>query len=604
MCRNKSEGARRCACDTSEARRLRRRNASIIAGYTAGADALKESKPKTVVRPAENPVLTNMEKIKQKTVEIDQLKAILISSHDDALRDSEVTFSDGSVLKVENSMGTVLDAEGNLIDGPEHMVFLIPKIAELKTLDIGNDISNIVIDRMGGITPEEVAEEDTARIKIFDKEVDVIQKKLAASLAKREEEYPLVRDEKGVVTRTASNVFRAAVADGDEGAQKLVDEYGAIVEELNGKRIEAIELSSGQNSINGEYMTKYRQEVMNVLKEIRPMGGTVTVDDKSAKNAMVALNDALEVYPSAWVEATNDLPPMVVKNSSARAHYTSRALQDEFKVTPDYRSVIKPGDWEPDPTTRDGVGIWHKADARGRWTDTENDMSYEHSGAEPGEQVWIHQEVKWHHPYWANDNYDHEQKPRGNGWKKIYTPETKYNSVTQKMEETGRNIAQWYRPLRSRKNTSSAIKPELTIPTVMPRGASEEDKNNVMKAARNTAIHEFAHRVENSKKVGEYITKIEDAFITRRTTDPQTGNREKMVRVGAGAREKGYEDDFVAGYMGRMYATDRDNVAYREVLATGSEAVFGTKYGSLAGFGRRRKDPEMRNLILGLWASA
>lgn len=605
MCRNKTEGARRCACDTSEARRLRRRNASKVAGYTAQAKINKDIAPETTVTTTEvTDNIPTVETIKEKTVEVKQLQELILSDPH-LVKDATVELSDGSTLKVENRLGVVYDAEGNVIDGPEIVTILAAKLAEKRTIEIGNDVSTMVIDRMGGVTPEDMAEKEAEDIKKFDAQVSVLQANLKEALDARVIAFPDQRDEeKGYVTKTSNTVFQEAVRDQDEKALELVDRYQAAVKELNDLRLSVINSALGKSPEVTEYMNKYREETVSLLKEIRPLGGKVALAERSNKNAVTALETALEVYPSEWIEDTNNLPKMVVKSSSKRAHYTAGSYQKEYKVMPDYSLVTKPEGWEPDPTTYEGVGVWHKADKYGIWKDEENGTSYEFSGVGPGRQVWVRQEVEWYRPIYTPADYDHEQKPRGNGWQKIYEPETKWDAESRSMKETGRILPRWYRSKKVRRQVSMALKPELTVPTVFPRGASPETKEAVLKEARSTAIHEFGHRVENSPRVGAYITKLENAFINRRTTDATTGQQERKVRVGPGRGEVGYEDNFITPYMGKIYETDRQGVAYREVLTTGAEAVFGTRYGSFAGLGRQKKDPEMRNFILGLWASA
>jgi hypothetical protein len=129
-------------------------------------------------------------------------------------------------------------------------------------------------------------------------------------------------------------------------------------------------------------------------------------------------------------------------------------------------------------------------------------------------------------------------------------------------------------------------------------------KSGQTQAAKNVALHELAHRIEASPKVGRYITTMEEQFLTSRTTDKDTGVRESLVQIYPRSKEYGRKDDFTDLYMGKEYPTDHSGTRYREVLSTGAEAVFGTSFGNLAGLGRKKPDQDMRNFIIGLWASA
>lgn len=111
------------------------------------------------------------------------------------------------------------------------------------------------------------------------------------------------------------------------------------------------------------------------------------------------------------------------------------------------------------------------------------------------------------------------------------------------------------------------------------------------------AYHEFAHRIEEQVPA---ISVATDSFLRRRTTQPD-GTREPERHYGsARSGEKIRPDGFVEGYVGKSYLGP-----YTEVFSVGTEALFTGRFGGFIGDGNvQRSDPEHRNLILGLFASA
>lgn len=112
------------------------------------------------------------------------------------------------------------------------------------------------------------------------------------------------------------------------------------------------------------------------------------------------------------------------------------------------------------------------------------------------------------------------------------------------------------------------------------------------------ARHEFAHRIESLEP---RVATAAQEFRRRRTTR-EDGTREPLSRIyDEGEKEVGYRDGFVNHYVGKDYGSG----PHTEVFSVGSESLWNGSQGGLAGDGPNMKaDPEHRNLILGLYASA
>lgn len=123
--------------------------------------------------------------------------------------------------------------------------------------------------------------------------------------------------------------------------------------------------------------------------------------------------------------------------------------------------------------------------------------------------------------------------------------------------------------------------------------------------ADNVTVHEMAHRIEEQAPA---IATACHAFLARRTAglDPTVYNT--GVRRGRRVVETVREDSFVDPYIGRDYGP---NQPHTEVFSVGMEALATGRFGGLtdnpeSGWAeqQRRADPEHRQLVLALLASA
>ena len=118
-------------------------------------------------------------------------------------------------------------------------------------------------------------------------------------------------------------------------------------------------------------------------------------------------------------------------------------------------------------------------------------------------------------------------------------------------------------------------------------------------------MHEFSHRAQDCVPG---ISRIEQEFLERRTTDPDTGEREELVALYGGTPgdprvEAARADNFVSAYIGKEYDLGRYMSKFTEVLSMGSEALLAGAHGALVGAGRYPRDEDMRAVVLGIYAT-
>lgn len=309
---------------------------------------------------------------------------------------------------------------------------------------------------------------------------------------------------------------------------------------------------------------------MKAIAEFRELGGTINITDNSSKRAAKVLVDYVApVIPKQWIENDKKNSEAIrVKDTTGRAHFAYSDTQESRKVVPSEASrSLSPGvelnrkdetfrDWrKTDETRKDGSIVW-----RGPEFEVLNSRDYPVDG----------------------------KPPRGNGWE-VRTVEN-MNMGSEKY------VPAWVRAKNTTVVVSSASQPELLVPKISKkhRDANEEFSNNRMiSIARHEAIHGIAERSN------PHITTLEAKFLQRRTTSVD-GKRDKLEKYNGSAQEKTRPDNFVSAYMGKEYS----HGAAAEILTTGTEALFNGRFGGLAGIGEKRSDPDMRNFVLGLYASA
>lgn len=555
---------RRCDCDTSAARRLRRHNATAIAVFSDQATPLMD-------RSEAEPVIeeVDVEKLTMQTIE--------------SIANDVQTIK--KFMDDHNSGNYTEPTTITLEDGTEHEISRrtryteLAAIAEKQTIKLGDTINQLVEYRTG-ITDASIAEVNKAEKERLEKQLIEILAAKASIDSYKAETWPAFTDETGKTFNSDTMCYRAMKADNPDALAyydrcKQHNETGTqyqanLNKAFRGKDDETIKLTAMK-----------RAELIKVLSEMREIGGTIKVADNSSKPAIKVLQEVEQVYPRAWVEASNQDTAFRAKTTVSRAHYSGGSFQDSYKVSDKRSMQTKDKDWVPDPLNRYQAGEWIKTDENGDWTDPATGAEYS-TNPLSNEQGWIYTDLEYKYSY-RNSVNNELVKPKGNGWKLKQIREETYDPATR--THATKLVELYARPVKERKRISSTLQPELTI--------SGKGKDGY-----EVGLHEFAHRVENTKTVGVYIEALEEAHIKRRTTD-EDGVQQKLQKIYAGKKEYGRPDNFADLYMGKEYSQ-----GYREILSTGAESVFGDSFGGLIGLGNYKSDPEMKGLIVGLWASA
>lgn len=569
MCRCKDEhsGGRRCPSDNSETRRLRKHNATAKTKFQIVSRPVQASETNILTNPTTTtPDINN---IKSHVILMEDMKSVLTTRDRDAK--NVFLLPDGSSLETGDYWAELKNSEGELIKKGTIFEILVPEMEKITTL-IGSQV-NILAEEKSDLKDADILQEETEKLE-KSKQEEIKVKKFQQEII----------DEAVAKYGDLSQFYKKSQS-GDDEAKKLYLEYDKRTSALYAAQSEVNKYSRNGSPEAWAKISRQRNELLNILKEIRPFGGNITVADNSHKPVVKILQEVSSFYPQAWIEDSNNATPPRIKKTTKRAHYSNGSYQNKFKVALSLDSTLKPADWKPNPERMSDLGTWIKMDENNSWTNPETGMKYQHY-TRPGEHGWMHSKVEVHRPS-SYQPEDPNVAPYGKGWKQAIVIEEKYNPETRKIEDTGNKITVWYREANKRVRVESVSQPEITI-----SGSNEE-------AQKRVALHEFAHRIEASGKTGNHITRMEEAFLVRRTTNTQNGEREKLEKIYPGTKEYGRADSFIDLYMGKEY-TD----SYREVLSTGAEGLFSKSFGGFAGLAGSKSDPDMKNFLIGLWASA
>ena len=331
------------------------------------------------------------------------------------------------------------------------------------------------------------------------------------------------------------------------------------------------------NAVRSGYDDQTRADMISLanayrdtLATHRTLGGPLTTSDTSTKHASHTLNQAVSVYPTDWVDASNNHGPLKAKTTKGRAHYAQSAIQ-KVRVKQqrhwDTHSgptppPVRPGDsvvWDQDgPPDTNGSPTW-----RAYWARVRRD------------------------PDWRSGVSVSGKRPRG---------------YTERIETLpdGTEITVW-----AQTQTRMGFG-DITAEILVDKSDYHQAQDTPGLA---TAIHEFAHRSEHTNPA---LGKLEEAFLVRRTTNPD-GTRQPLERYGSTrSRERVRPDAFTNRYVGKTYSHSADHTmtngehapTHREVISCGMESLFAGSNGALIGVGNYTADPDMRHFILGTLATA
>jgi hypothetical protein len=574
MCRGIEHGGRRCPNDNSEARRARRANATAKKEYASKSESLKPSK--VLITQEENPSHNSpptMDSVKAKLDELDALK------------------EEQAAIREKNEKGFYIkEVEGGIIGRDELEKSLITQM-ESKLREVGNEIRMLAISRTG-FTDEKMVNivEDSQRV--FLKAHDDAEAELKAYDAFLAEKYADPRIENNEDYKTGQDmILYAKVMEDNKHHADVQKDWNKFVE-LQGKKYEAHLAISKALSKTPEAVTEMQkanaEEFRKIISEIRPLGGNIKVSDTSAKKETKVMEEIASTYPTAWIEASNNSNELRVKKTAGRAHYSHQREQKSFIVAPQLSIHVQPEGWEPDPLSAHKGSGWFKINSEkdeygdNYYIDPKSGIKYS-VGLSEGETAWVAPRHEYFNVWSHNTKSD--GSPSGRGWEKCEIKSTKYidGENVEVIEKT------WRRPVTRRIQTQSVPMAELTV----DNEASAFGSNGYA-----TAIHEFAHRIETTGP--EFINTMQTEFLKRRTTDSSGVREKKQAIYGWSKRETGRFDNFADKYMGKEYMGTKNH----EILSCGAEAVFAGKFGGLSGVGKYTADPDMKNFILGLWASA
>ena len=556
MCRSVSHGGRRCPhADDSNARALRRANARLKSGYAEGVVAASKTLANSSDAGAIEEVSASVS-ISESIAAVDKTKKALNSMM------SQGFSWDGTVdgEKFHNYdaayVGLQLRLEQQIRGVGAAIAFEVESRSDVKYADI----AKYSVDRKVELQAQmdELIELEKA-LKKEAVEVFGVSEFLALDNARMKFHNNPEDVELGE--------FISRVEKFDKDGEKARKEYYAFIANNDEQLI--------------QMWNTNRDLLKQVMGEHRDFGGELKVDDSSDKRKAAILSEAVGVYPSDWIEASNkNDASLKVKKTVGRAHYNRSAAQ--VKVLPMFQTAVKPEGWEPDGTRNQSGWTKLEADENGivTYKDEDNhvDVSYYVS---PGESLWLK-------PVWEYANrlgYSSSfEKPRGRGWEQAQIVDSVKNFETG--EYSMKEVTVWRRQAKQKQHVGE-LKAELLIDGSKGRLVDTEGYDS--------AVHEFAHRVEDSNV--PFLKEMQDTFYRRRTE--VDGVPMAKVRLYRGKNEFAIPDDFTSDYMGKRYTQDK----HFELLSTGMEAVFGNGYGGLVGVGGKKADLELRDFILGAIAT-
>lgn len=351
---------------------------------------------------------------------------------------------------------------------------------------------------------------------------------------------------------------------------KLKDIKNAANRESMDANLVLQKIAKGEDEETQVVLDKIAEGNRLAIAEVREVGNekptfrnSIRGGDKVGNTFSSVIN---ETFPDEWVKKSNELGNLALKRTAktnGRAHYK--------EVPAQHVSFMHTHTGQPNPND-DRFADWtekldENGNPTGKWHGLKRDFLSERNI--------------------SNFRKFDGDKPKGKGWRRGQAEGTRGTMVQGWVRDNATAV----------KYTKSLESPEAEITVYM---------NETDRETRRVITHEFSHRVEDANR---HIPMLEEGFLASRTT-LENGKRETLkvykkggligtVAFNSGKYEVVREDNFVDPYMGKEYTQSQ----FREVLSMGSEAVFSGSEGGLVGIGKNRADPEMRNWILGVYAS-
>lgn len=343
-------------------------------------------------------------------------------------------------------------------------------------------------------------------------------------------------------------------------------------------RIALFHAKNGTDDTTKQDMRRLADGYLASLKEIRPMGGTLKLHPKSDKRAAAVLQEAAQLFPTDFINASNAGGlPLLAKDTAGRAHYAhGHSLKSKKTILSFTTKAQLPGAPRPQDN------LHHK------WEQVEDEAA-----AAQGIRRFQSPDFEVKRE-WDRFTPTKDGSPRGPGWERWEDPET--------------NEVAWRRQYTYDRTVDAEYVGKLLV---------DRDPSSHMEGrsgAVSTALHEFSHRSEATVKRGPSIdsapavgvTALEAAFLERRTTfEDENGDMvqqpKEKIRPDDKTMSKEYcrPDHFPERYMGKEHDGD-----YFELMSVGMEALFAGGFGGFIGVGRHASDRESRDFILGTLAVA
>lgn len=565
MCRDLTTGARRCPCDTSAARRQRRKLSKITANLPA-------------------PHITQR----------------------DTSGVFNATFFQNATL--EECVAAAQEIKKRLQVTPETITGDI----NLHYQQIEKETTQL------GIRLGELADEKTS---LTLEEIEIRSKEKAKEIYADKETLEKLFEERAALADQYAEIFEEdpTTRFSEEDKEFLDDEFIEIHDKYWDKHAEVFEFQEKRDKEHDAYRNEqakiffeeHREAYAEILKTIRPMGGNLaTNSDEQTQKLVTETID--QYYPKDWIENSNlssrELNIIQSEERGIYIHYPEYNNEEEYEEINQnqlgfFQIQASPND-SPEQEEREYLrmktfieniseGVSHR-EQDGRHTRSGRKINIfnfplhreeEYSSAKHGEMV--------------------DNKPPGEGWVKKQSSVgiTSLNDfVTANPKATTEEIFQHIeseRWVRSEKTKTPTGKSQIRIST-SEQDEQSEKFNSTQKAV---LFHEFGHRVEYTNP---HIPKMEKAFLARRANKNEQNWYKNMIpALGPWeVQEVSHDAGMIDPYMSKEYGTGE---AY-EVLATGLESLYGGEYGGLVGLnspGKRAKaDLDHRGFILGLLATA
>lgn len=568
MCRGGKDGVtRRCeGCNDPQTRRNRQNLAYAVNKEKASAEtstdtALETKEPTTIAEAlAQEAKLTGFEEVDEATLA--QTMASMLADPKVAKAVSEDLRKDRE--SAENNKVWLLNGRE---DTPENLAAGVAERQD-QILMVGTVIAERA-QAIHGIDVDEAREAWSQRLKEAQDDYAVHSKlMLEANDAFHQRRREMTEEKDISIYNLAAHMTDeekaevSALSDAKQAANRVSME----------KHLKVQEIMTGKDKETLEVLEKISEGNRKAIGEVREMG-TVPTEFRNAirggGNVGETFNSVIgETFPSDWVKKSNELGNLALKRANSttgRAHYKS--VSDNTNSGAEFRYSMK-----TKPDFRD--------DRYHDWTERKDE-----NGNPTGVWHGPHRDFLQERSIYNYKKYDGD-KPKGAGWKR-----------GQAVAASGKVVTGWVRDnATDAKHRKAKTENEAEITVYMKQSDQE---------TRRVITHEFAHRVEDAVP---HIPMLEEGFLASRTT-MENGKREplrsyKSGSVGGvilrhdGKKEAVREDNFISPYMGKEYT---DN--FREVLSMGSESVFSGSQGGLVGIGNAKTDHQMRNWILGVYAT-